>query len=54
MLSENRRPTNNMLYNLSEKMEQLSECFTEPQFKQLAEDGQQILMSRFDKYLSRK
>lgn len=54
MLSENRRPTNNMLYNLSEKMEQLSECFTEPQFKQLAEDGQQILMSRLDKYLSRK
>lgn len=48
MLCENRRASNDVLYNLNQKMTQLAECFKDERLKPLLQRGQQILQKRIE------
>lgn len=51
MLCENRRASNDLLYNLNQKMAQINECFNDSRIKPLLVKGVDILNQRFERYL---
>ncbi len=53
MRAEQRRAPNDMLHHLNSKMEQLSECFQDERILELANQGQKILNSRFEQFMTK-
>lgn len=48
LICQKRKASNDLLYNLNQKMIQLSECFKDERLKPLLQRGQQILQKRVE------
>ncbi len=51
--SQKRQVPNNMLHYLNGKMTQLTECFQDERILELANQGHNILNSRFEQFMTR-
>ncbi len=51
--SQRRQVPNNMLHHLNGKMTQLTECFQDERILELANQGRNILNSRFERFMAR-
>ncbi len=53
MLCQNRRASNDLLYNLNQKMEQISECFNDSRIRPLLKQGHRILNERIERLIKK-
>ena len=51
--SEKRKASNDLLYNLNQKMKQIAECFDDERLKPLVAKGKSILKERIAKIVER-
>ncbi len=48
-----RRASNDLLYNLNQKMEQISECFSDSRIRSLLQQGHRILNERIERLIKK-
>ncbi len=53
ILCQNRRASNDLLHNLNQKMEQISECFNDARIRPLLRQGKKLLNERMKQLVKR-
>lgn len=53
ILCQNRRASNDLLYNLNQKMTQISECFSDSRIRPLLRQGKKLLNERIERLMKR-